>query len=51
MRLRALKRAGYPFQADDLALELWEDLSQLEEVLRAVERKRPIPVILVKPHE
>jgi hypothetical protein len=30
-RLRHLKLAGYPFKANDLSLEEWEDLGKIED--------------------
>ena len=30
-KIRQLKMAGYPFAANDLTLEEWEDLGQVEE--------------------
>jgi hypothetical protein len=33
-KVRQLKKAGYPFTANDLTLEEWEDLGQVEEALR-----------------
>ena len=32
-RIRHLKMAGYPFRANDLSLEEWEDLGRAEEYL------------------
>lgn len=32
-RLRQLQKAGYPFAANDLTLEEWEDLGRAEEYL------------------
>lgn len=33
-RIRQLKAAGYPFGANDLTLEEWEDLGQVEETMK-----------------
>ncbi len=33
-RIRQLKMAGYPFAANDLTLEEWEDLGQVDEAMR-----------------
>ena len=33
-RIRHLKIAGYPFTANDLTLEEWEDLGRVEDVLK-----------------
>lgn len=34
LRIRHWKNAGYPFRANDLTLEEWEDLGRLEETLK-----------------
>ena len=33
-RVRMLRMAGYPFEANDLAPEEWEDLGRLEQCLQ-----------------
>ena len=33
-KIRQLKMAGYPFAANDLTLEEWEDLGQVEETMK-----------------
>ena len=33
-KIRQLKMAGYPFAANDLTLEEWEDLGQVEESMK-----------------
>jgi len=33
-RLRWLRQAGYPFEANDLTVEEWMDLGRIEEALR-----------------
>jgi hypothetical protein len=33
-RIRQLKMAGYPFGANDLTLEEWEDLGTVEETMK-----------------
>jgi hypothetical protein len=33
LRIRHLKIAGYPFKANDLTLQEWEDLGQLEKAI------------------
>jgi hypothetical protein len=48
LRIRALKKAGYPFGKNDLSVEEWEDLGRLEDVLAESERKQPRPVYLVE---
>jgi len=38
--IRRMRNAGYPFKADDLTLEEWEDLAALEETLKALEKAK-----------
>ncbi|UJX43034.1 hypothetical protein K9F62_10295 [Desulfovibrio sp. JY] len=35
LRLRQLRLAGYPFAADSLPLDLWEDLGALETYIQS----------------
>jgi hypothetical protein len=37
--LRRLQRGGYPFEANDLSLEEWEDLGLANEVIEASEKE------------
>ena len=41
-RIRQLKMAGYPFGANDLTLEEWEDLGTVEETMKW-QTKAPSP--------
>lgn len=47
LRLRHLRRAGFPLRADDLTLEEWMDLGRLDDALANVPAT-PAPVYLVK---
>jgi hypothetical protein len=42
LRLRQLKLAGYPFRANDLTLEEWADLGNLEDVMAGKEKTQEI---------
>lgn len=48
MEIRHLKNAGYPFRANDLLLEDWQDLGTLEEAMKDITKMQPRPVYLVK---
>lgn len=48
MEIRRLREAGYPFTANSLTLEEWQDLGAYEEIMQERERNQPRPVYLVK---
>jgi hypothetical protein len=35
MRWRTLRKGGFPFQSDDLSLQVWNDLGILEQVMES----------------
>ncbi|MCE5212102.1 MAG: hypothetical protein LLG40_11155 [Deltaproteobacteria bacterium] len=48
LRILNLKRAGYPFQKNDLSPEEWADLGQMVESNENISRQQATPVYLVK---
>jgi hypothetical protein len=39
LELRRLQQGGYPFEADDLSLEEWEELGTINEIIAALEKE------------
>jgi len=50
-RIRRLRLAGYPFRANDLTPEEWDDLGLLEEYETRADTSRPRPVMMVRMKE
>ena len=40
MELRRLQKAGYPFRANDLTPEEWEDLGDVNELIEQIEKQQ-----------
>ena len=50
-RIRRRRLAGYPFRANDLTPEEWDDLGLLEEYETRADTSRPRPVMMVRMKE
>lgn len=46
LELRRLQQGGYPFGGNDLELEEWQDLGRVNDLIRQIEKKREMQLMM-----